>query len=213
MTKIFDPPIIPVAAIESAADAVPVARALQAGGLNRLELTLRTPAALESIRAIRDAVPEFEVGAGTVLTAGQVDDVIKAGAFFAVSPGLNPGVVRHAQVANLPFYPGVMTPSDVERGLELNCMLQKLFPATVAGGIDMIKALAGPYLHTGLKLIPLGGIDLNNMNAYLEHPMIAAIGGSWLVDKKRVAAKDWDGITRLAGEAVARAKTCRMHVT
>lgn len=199
--------VVPVAVIEHEADAAPIARALLAGGLSTLELTLRTPAALDCIRAIRKAVPEMQVGAGTVLTAEQVRDVSEAGAFFAVSPGLNPRVLAAAKIHRLPFYPGVMTPSDVELGLEHGCKLQKLFPASVAGGIEMVKALAGPYAHTGLKLIPLGGITVHNMKDYLAHPLVAAVGGSWLVDPQRVAAKDWTGITERAAEAVAIARS------
>jgi 2-dehydro-3-deoxyphosphogluconate aldolase/(4S)-4-hydroxy-2-oxoglutarate aldolase len=206
MKEILDQRIVPVAVMERVEDAVPVARALAAGGLTTLELTLRTPAALDCIRAIRRDVPEMKVGAGTVLTVEQVDQVIAAGAYFAVAPGLSPRVVEHARDKGLPFFPGVMTPSDVERALELGCALQKFFPASVAGGLDMIKALAGPYGHTGLKLIPLGGITPKNLKDYLDHPLVAAVGGSWLVDKKLVAAKDWTGITKLAKEAAEIAR-------
>ena len=206
MQEILTQRIVPVAVIERVADAVPIARALLAGGLSTLELTLRTPAALDCIRAIRSEVPEMKVGAGTVINTAQVREVSEAGAFFAVSPGLNPRVVSTAKIRRLPFYPGVMTPSDVEHGLELGCTLLKLFPASVAGGLEMVKALAGPYGHTGLKLIPLGGVTAQNMKDYLAHPLVAAVGGSWLVDKKLVAAQDWAGITKLAQEAVAIAR-------
>lgn len=207
MQEILSQRVVPVAVIEREADAVPIARALLAGGLSTLELTLRTPAALSCIRAIRREVPDLKVGAGTVLTPAQVREVAEAGAFFAVAPGLNPRVVSTARIRGLPFYPGVMTPSDVEHALELGCTLQKFFPASVAGGLDMIKALAGPYGHTGLKLIPLGGVTAQNMKEYLAHPLVAAVGGSWLVDKKLVAAQDWTGITRLAAEAAAIARS------
>jgi 2-dehydro-3-deoxyphosphogluconate aldolase / (4S)-4-hydroxy-2-oxoglutarate aldolase len=206
MIEIHRQRIVPVAVLENSDEAVPVARALVAGGLTTLELTLRTPAALECIRLIRREVPEMKVGAGTVLQTSQVDEVIAAGASFAVAPGLNRRVVEYARERGLPFYPGIMTPSDVEAGLELGCRLQKFFPAAVAGGLDMIRALAGPFAHTGLKLIPLGGISAANMKAYLDLPLVAAVGGSWLVDKKLLAAKDWAGITRLAREATAIAK-------
>ena len=206
MKEILAQKIVPVAVIEKIEDALPIARALLAGGLSTLELTLRTPAALDCIRLIRKEVPAMKVGAGTVLSPQQVDQVAEAGAYFAVAPGLNPLVVQHAQQRGLAFYPGVMTPSDVELALELGCKLQKLFPASVAGGLEMVKALAGPYGHTGLQLIPLGGITTKNIAEYLAHPLVAAVGGSWLVDKKLVAAKDWAGITKLAQEAVALAK-------
>lgn len=203
MKAIISERIVPVAVLERVEHAVPVARALLEGGLSTLELTLRTPAALDCIRAIRTEVPELKVGAGTVLSPEQVRQVVDAGAYFAVAPGFNRRVVEAARALGLPFYPGVMTPSDVESALELGCTLQKFFPASVAGGLDMIKALAGPYAHTGLKLIPLGGITAGNMKQYLDHPLVAAVGGSWLVDKKLVATGDWAGITALVREAVA----------
>ena len=203
MKEILAQKIVPVAVIDRVEDALPVAEALLAGGLTTLELTLRTPAALDCVRRIRKELPAMKVGAGTVLTPDQVDQVADAGAYFAVAPGLNPRVVVHAKSRGLPFYPGVMTPSDVEAALELGCTLQKFFPAAVAGGLEMIKALAGPYAHTGLKLIPLGGVSPRNLAEFLAHPLVAAVGGSWLVDKKLVAAQDWNGITKLVREAVA----------
>ena len=205
MKEILAQRVVPVAVIEKVEDAPPIARALLAGGLSTLELTLRTPAALECIKAIRREVPEMKAGAGTVLSTAQVDQVLETGACFAVAPGLNPKVVHHAQSRGLPFFPGVMTPTDVELALDLGCRLQKFFPASVAGGLEMIKALAAPYGHTGLKLIPLGGITAQNMADYLAHPLVAAVGGSWLVDKKRMAAGDWAGITQLAADALQRA--------
>ena len=207
MKPILEQRVVPVAVIEKVEDAPHIARALLAGGLSTLELTLRTPAALDCIKAVRRHVPGMMVGAGTMLSVEQLDQVADAGAFFAVAPGMNARIVRHALGRSLPFYPGVMTPSDVECALELGCTLQKFFPASVAGGLDMIKALAGPYAHTGLKLIPLGGVTAQNMKDYLTHPLVAAVGGSWLIDKKLVAAKDWAGITKLAAEAVAIARS------
>lgn len=195
--------VIPVVIIDHVEDAVALARALCAGGLHTMELTLRTPAAEACIAAIKARVPEMQVGVGTVLSVGQVDRVVGLGGSFAVAPGLNPRIVRHAQERGLPFAPGVMTPTDVELALELGCRVQKFFPASVAGGLDMLKALAGPYAHTGVKFIPLGGINAANMKDFLALPVVGAIGGSWLADKKLIAAKDWAGITKLAHEAVA----------
>ncbi len=206
MQEIVRQRIVPVAVIEHVDDAVPIAKALMDGGLTTLELTLRTPAALDCLRAVRREVPGMKVGAGTVLTLEQVVQVADAGAYFAVAPGLNPRIVNAAKERGLPFYPGVMTPSDIEHALELGCTLQKFFPASAAGGMDMVKALAGPYAHTGLKLIPLGGITPHNMREYLAHPLVAAVGGSWLVNKECVAKKDWNGIRRLVEEAVALTK-------
>jgi 2-dehydro-3-deoxyphosphogluconate aldolase/(4S)-4-hydroxy-2-oxoglutarate aldolase len=209
MHEILEQRVVPVAVIERVEDAVPIAQALLTGGLSILEITLRTPAALACIQAIRREVPAMKVGAGTVLDPSQVKEVSEAGAFFGVAPGLNPRVVASAKVRQLLFIPGVMTPSEVEHALELGCKLQKFFPAFAAGGIDMVKALSGPYIHTGLKLIPLGGVTPQNMADYLALPLVAAVGGSWLVDKKLVAARDWAGITRLAQEAVSIVKTVK----
>lgn len=210
MNKIIEEQrVIPVAVLDRLEHAVPLARALVAGGLKTMELTLRTPVALDCLRAIRTEVPDMRAGAGTVLSLAQVDEVVAAGACFAVAPGLNPRIVRHAQSRGLPFFPGIMTPTDVESALDLGCTLLKLFPASVAGGLDLIKALAGPYGHTGLRLIPLGGITEKNMGDYLAHPLVAAVGGSWLADRARMEAGDWAGIAQLAASARARATPAR----
>ena len=169
------------------------------------DLTFRTKAAPDCIRAIRQSFPAVTVGAGTLLTGEQVRQAQQAGAQFGVAPGVNATVVRAAIEAGLPFYPGVMTPSDVELGLSLGCMLQKFFPADVAGGVKMLKALAGPYGHTGVKFIPLGGINAGNAAEFLALPNVAAIGGSWIAEKKLVAGKDWKAITENARAAVALA--------
>jgi len=198
--------VIPVVIIDNVEDSISLARALCAGGLHTMELTLRTPAAEACIAAIRKNVPEMKVGVGTVLALRQVDRVVELGGSFAVAPGLNPNVVRRAQELGLPFAPGVMTPTDVETALELGCRVQKFFPASVAGGLEMLKALAGPYAHTGVRFIPLGGINAANMKDYLALPVVGAVGGSWLADKKLIAAKDWAGITRLAMEAAEAAR-------
>lgn len=206
MLELLNERVVPVAIFDNVDDAVNAARALCAGGLHTMELTLRTPAAEDCIAAIRREVPEMKVGAGTVLALDQLDRVAKLGAAFAVAPGLNPKIVRRAQEIGLPFAPGVMTPTDVETALELGCKVQKFFPASVAGGLEMLKALAGPYAHTGVKFIPLGGVNAANMRDYLALSVVGAVGGSWLLDKKLIAAKDWAGITKLAREAAELAK-------
>lgn len=203
MQQFLSERIVPVAVIDSVADAPAIAQALCDGGLHTIELTLRTPAAEDCIAAIRAKVPDMKIGAGTVLSVEQVDRVIELGASFAVSPGLNPKVVRRAQERGLPFAPGVMTPTDVEAAMDLGCKVLKFFPASVAGGLEMLKALAGPYAHTGVKFIPLGGVNPGNAAEFLALPIVGAVGGSWLLDKKLLAAKDWAGITKLAREAVA----------
>ena len=204
--RILEQRIIPVATIERVEDAVPVAEALKAGGLGSIEITLRTAAAEECIAAIRTAMPDMLVGAGTILSTDQVDRVVERGAMFGVAPGLNPVVVRWAREKEWLFIPGVMTPSEVELALTLGCTLLKFFPAEQAGGAAMLKAMAGPYGHTGVKFLPLGGINIRNMADYLALPVVGGIGGSWLVDKRLIAAKDWPAITVRTREALAAAK-------
>jgi len=202
---ILEKRVVPVIVLENVADAVPVAEALVRGGLPILEVTFRTPAAADCIRAIRAAFPEVALGAGTLLEPAQVKQAHEAGAQFGLAPGINASVVRASLDLGMPFYPGVMTPSDVELGLSLGCRLQKFFPADVAGGVKMLNALAGPYGHTGVKFIPLGGVNAGNAAEFLRLPNVAAIGGSWIADKKLIAAKDWAAITHNARAAVALA--------
>lgn len=202
-TSISQSGIVAVLVIDDAADAVPLARALLAGGVDVMELTLRTGAALDSLRAIRDQVPEMLAGIGTVLTPLQVRDAHEAGAAFAVAPGFNPRVVEAAKETGLPFAPGVFTPSDVEGALEFGCNVLKFFPAESGGGLGHLKSLAAPYAHLGLSYIPLGGVNPTNLPDYLGSPLVAAVGGSWLAKRESIAAKDWVKITDNAKEARA----------
>src|SRR5690348_662138 len=187
--RLVDKRIIPVATIESLDAAVPLARALREGGIPIIEVTLRTPCALDCISAIRKECPEILVGAGTILEVRQVETAAAVGAEFGVSPGLNPKVVTAAAERDLLFVPGVMTPSDVEGALALGCRLLKFFPADAAGGVKMLKALSGPYEHTGVRFVPLGGLNAANMGEYLALPTVAAVGGSWLCERKLVREK------------------------
>jgi 2-dehydro-3-deoxyphosphogluconate aldolase/(4S)-4-hydroxy-2-oxoglutarate aldolase len=173
--------------------------------LDIMEITFRTAAAEESIRRISRRFPEILLGAGTLLEKDQVLRAKAAGAVFGLAPGLNPEIVAAAREADLLFSPGVMTPSEVEQALALGCKLLKFFPAEAAGGVNMLKSLAGPYAHTGVKFTPTGGITSANLASYLQLPVVAAIGGSWMVEKKLVNAGDWAGITRLTREALAAA--------
>ncbi len=207
MQHLFEKRVVPVAVIDHAEDGVPVAEALMGAGLNVLEITFRTAAAEQTIREVRRAFPTMLVGAGTILDVDQLQRAIDAGAQFGVAPGLNEAVVSKSLASKLPFIPGVMTPSDVERGLALGCKLQKFFPAESAGGVKMLRALAGPYAHTGVKFIPLGGVNAANAREYLALPIVAAIGGSWMVERKLVAEKNWSTIRRLAEEIVQIAAT------
>ena len=206
MNQILQKRIVPVAVIDKLEDAVPLANALLAAGLDIIEVTFRTAAAADCVRAITQAHPGMLVGVGTLLEISQVKQARAAGAKFGVAPGLNDVVVRASLDAGMPFVPGVATASEVERGLELGCKLQKLFPADVLGGVKLLKALAGPYGHTGVKFIPLGGVNAQNMAEYLALPIVAAIGGSWIVDKKLIAEKNWTKITALTKEALTTAK-------
>ena len=197
--------IVPVVVLDSAEHAEPLAEALLAGGLDIMEITFRTAAAEESIRRIAHQFPEILLGAGTLLEKDQVLRAKDAGAVFGLAPGLNPAIITAALDAGLLFSPGVMTPSEVEQALALGCKLLKFFPAEAAGGVAMLKALAGPYAHTGVKFTPTGGITSANLASYLELPVVAAIGGSWMVDKKLVNDGKWGEITRLTREALAAA--------
>ena len=168
-----------------------------------IEITFRTPKAAQCINALRRALPSMIVGAGTLLETGQVEEAAGAGAQFGVAPGVNTKTIAKAMDLGLPFIPGVMTASEIERGLEAGCKLLKFFPAEAAGGVKMLKALAGPFVHTGLKFMPSGGIGAGNLADYLALPMVSAIGGAWLAEQQLITAKDWATITGLAAQALA----------
>jgi 2-dehydro-3-deoxyphosphogluconate aldolase/(4S)-4-hydroxy-2-oxoglutarate aldolase len=195
--------------IDRVEDAVPVARALLDGGVDVMELTLRTPAAIDALRAVKSEVPEMLAGVGTILAPSQTEEVVQAGADFGVAPGVNPRVMQAAQQLGLPFAPGIMTPTDIEAAVEAGCEVLKFFPASTSGGLKHLKNIAAPYQHLGLRYIPLGGINQDNMGDYLSSELIAAIGGSWLASKDLIAAKDWGGITRNAAAAIAAVKQAR----
>jgi 2-dehydro-3-deoxyphosphogluconate aldolase/(4S)-4-hydroxy-2-oxoglutarate aldolase len=207
MDKIRKKRIVPVAVIDNAAEAVPLAEALIAGGLEVIEVTFRTTAAEVAMLEIHKAFPSMLIGAGTVLDADQLKRAKDAGARFAVAPGVNPKVIKTSFDLGLTFIPGVMTPSDIERAFGLGCKLQKFFPAEMAGGVEMLKAFAGPYGHTGVKFIPLGGVGPKNAAEYLALPIVAAVGGSWLCDRKLIAEKNWSAITKLTVEALKIAES------
>ncbi len=196
-------PIIPVIVIEDANDAEPLAEALLAGGMDVIEVTFRTAAAGDAIGRIAKAFPEMLVGAGTVLSQEQAQRALDAGARFALAPGLNPEVVTYVQKAGALFIPGIMTPSEIERGLGLGCQLLKFFPAEASGGVRMLKDMAAPYAAQGVRFCPTGGIGPKNMNDYLALPSVAAIGGSWLATKQQIADRDWAAITRQVEDALA----------
>jgi 2-dehydro-3-deoxyphosphogluconate aldolase/(4S)-4-hydroxy-2-oxoglutarate aldolase len=193
--------VIAVLIIDNVEDAVPVARALLDGGITVMELVLRTPAAIESLIEINKNVPEMLAGIGTILTTGQVEDVVKAGAAFGVAPGLNPDVVLKAQELALPFAPGVATPSELEKAVSLGCKEIKFFPAEAMGGLKYLKSFAAPYKHLGIRYIPLGGLNAGNMSDYLKEPLVLALGGSWVAKRELIQQKDFKSITDNALEA------------
>ncbi|MCX7819091.1 MAG: bifunctional 4-hydroxy-2-oxoglutarate aldolase/2-dehydro-3-deoxy-phosphogluconate aldolase [Kiritimatiellae bacterium] len=179
----------------------PLARALMEGGVGAMELTLRTPAALDALRRIRAEVPEMLAGVGTILTPDQVEAARSAGAAFGVSPGTNPRVLEAAARSGLPFAPGVATPSDIERALEHGCQVLKLFPAEPLGGIAYLRAIAAPYQHLGVRFVPLGGLTQGNVAQWLAEPLVLAVGGSWLAPRDAIRNGDWAAIRALAEAA------------
>ena len=194
-------PVMPVLVINREEDAVPLARALVAGGLRVLEITLRTSAALEAIRLIAEQVPDAVVGVGTVTRPEQFAQVKALGAVFAVSPGMTNQLIDAARAAALPFLPGVMTPSDVMRAMEVGLDALKLFPAEQAGGIGMLKAIGGPLPE--MKFCPTGGVTVTSAPAYLALPNVGCVGGSWIAPADLVRSGNWAAITELARAASA----------
>lgn len=192
-------PVIPVLVINRTADAVPIARALLAGGLKVLEITLRTPNALEVIETLAREVPEAVIAAGTVTTAKQWDNVARAGAQFAVSPGLTPALAQFAQKAAIPLLPGVATASELMTAMDAGFECFKFFPAQQAGGVAMLKALAGPFPDP--LFCPTGGITVDTAPDFLALPNVACVGGSWLAPAGKVEAGDWSAIEVLAHAA------------
>jgi len=194
--------VLAVLVIDDEKHAVPLAEALLQGGIDCIELTLRTDAALEAVKLMKTHFNELIIGCGTVLNARQVDQSLEAGADFAVSPGFNPKTLLHAREVGLPFAPGVATASEIEHAVELGCRLLKFFPSETSGGLAHLKVLSTPFRHLGIKFVPLGGINLGNLGKYLEErDLIAAVGGSWIAPRDLIVAEDWSSIERLAREA------------
>ena len=207
LRKIGEVGIIPVAVLDDAKDAEPLAKALIDGGLPCVEVTFRTDAAEESIRRITQKYPDLFVGAGTVLTKDQVDRAMGAGAKFIVTPGFNPAVVQHCIDRGITVCPGVCTPTEIEMALEKGIDTVKFFPAEASGGLSFIKAVAAPY--TTLKFMPTGGISAKNVRDYLAYDRIHACGGSWMVKGDLIRSGNFDKITELAREAADIVKEVR----
>ncbi|MEO3973196.1 bifunctional 4-hydroxy-2-oxoglutarate aldolase/2-dehydro-3-deoxy-phosphogluconate aldolase [Streptomyces sp. CAU 1734] len=200
MTSVLDlAPVVPVVVIEDADDAVPLARALVAGGLPAIEVTLRTPAALDAIRAIAAEVPEAVIGAGTVISPGNVASAVTAGARFLVSPGWTDRLLDAMRESGEPFLPGVSTTSEVVALLERGVTEMKFFPAEAAGGIPYLKSLAGPLPQA--RFCPTGGVSAASAPAYLALPNVGCVGGTWMLPADALAAKDWGRVESLAAEA------------
>jgi 2-dehydro-3-deoxyphosphogluconate aldolase/(4S)-4-hydroxy-2-oxoglutarate aldolase len=192
--------VVPVMVIKDLAHAVPLARALVAGGIRVLEITLRTPVAVEAIREIARSVPEAVVGAGTVTSVEDIAAVSEAGAVFAISPGLTPELLDGANQGDIALIPGIATVSELMTGLQRGYDHFKFFPAEAAGGIPMLKAIAGPFPK--VTFCPTGGISLGNYREYLALGNVACVGGSWVAPAEAVAQGDWARISQLAREAV-----------
>lgn len=186
--------IVPVIAINSADQALPLAKVLMENGLPCAEVTFRTEAAVESIRLMREAYPDMLIGAGTVLTAAQVDQAIDAGVDFVVSPGFNPTTVKYCQQRNMPIIPGVNNPSLVEQAMEMGLKTLKFFPAEPSGGISMLKALTAVY---PVSFMPTGGVSPSNVTDYLAIKSVVACGGTWMVPTDLMDKGDWDSIAEL----------------
>ena len=192
--------VVPVIAIEDAAKALPLAEALIEGGLPVAEITFRTAAAAEVIRTLRREKPDLVVGAGTVLTLENAAAAADAGAQFAVAPGTNPKIIAAARDRGVPFIPGIATPSELERALELECPIQKFFPSEALGGTKLLKAISGPYAHTGVRFVPTGGVNAGNLAEYLATPGVIAVGGTWVATKQDIASDAWDAVAQRCRE-------------
>ena len=198
MSKIYEEikkySVIPVIAIENLDDALPLADALVEGGLPLIEITFRTKVDARVIAKLRDEKPEILLGAGTILDKDELKAAIDNGASFGVAPGLNPLIVEEALKNNFPFMPGIMTPSDLEKGLSLGITHFKFFPAGAAGGISYLSSLAAPYSHKGVQFVPTGGVNTENLKDYLSLDTVMAVGGTWIAKSADINSGNWEKI-------------------
>lgn len=199
--------VIAVVTVREEAGAVELAQVLSGAGIHAIELTLRTETALDCLRAVKKEVPQMLVGAGTVLSPGQVAAVREAGADFAVSPGCRPAVLAEAAEQHLAFAPGIATASDIENALAAGANLLKYFPAETSGGLAHLRTVAAPFRHLGLRFIPLGGIHEDTFCDYLREDLCLAIGGSWIARPEEIAARDWEAISAKARRAREKMET------
>lgn len=205
--------VIPVIAIESPSLALPLADALLEGGLPLAEITFRTEAAGESIQLLKKERPELLLGAGTILS---LEDLIRAkeyGAQFGVAPGFDLEIVKKAHEIDLPFFPGVMTPSEIGKCLSMGIKWMKYFPAEASGGIKMLKAVSSPFAHLGVRFIPTGGVNMDNLAEYLQQKFVLAVGGTWVATTGMISERNWDGIRSNARAAKERVEEIRGGVS
>lgn len=210
--KIADFGVVPVISLSQAKDALPLADALIEAGLPLAEITFRTTEAAKGIELIASHRPEMIVGAGTVLTEEQASIAKDAGAMFALSPGIDAAVLKAASDCNLPFAPGIMTPSDLQIALRHQCKLVKYYPAVASGGSSMLESIAAPYLHTGIRFNPTGGISKSNMSEWLALEIVNAVGGTWIAKSDDIVNGNWEAIKAKAAEAVQVARSVQTAV-
>ena len=196
--------VVPVVVLEKVEDAVPLAKAMAAGGVDTMEITFRTACAPECIKAVAENCPDVLVGAGTIVNLDQCKLAIEMGAKFIVSPGFSDEIVGYCVEHGIPVAPGCVTPTEIMGALKYGLKMVKFFPANVYGGLNAMKNLAGPFV--GLKFLPTGGVNAGNIKEYIDAPFIHAVGGSWVCPKADIAAGNWDKITQLCKEARANAK-------
>ena len=206
-TRLARAGVVPVGVLEHAKDAVPTAKAMAAGGIDVMEITFRTAAAADSIKAVSENCPEMLVGAGTVITLEQCKKAVESGAKFIVAPGFDEEVVRWCVENNVPVTPGCVTPTEIMAAMKLGLKVVKFFPAGVYGGLSAMKALSGPF--GGIKFIPTGGVNAQNLAEYISAPFIHAVGGSWVCPKADISAGNFEKITALCREAHATVTEAR----
>jgi 2-dehydro-3-deoxyphosphogluconate aldolase/(4S)-4-hydroxy-2-oxoglutarate aldolase len=198
--------ILPAVTFSTADEALPVAEAMLRGGLHVMEVTFRTTAASGAIAIIRKNFPEMYVGAGTLLSALQLQQAMDTGAQFGLAPGFNPAICKNTLDHQFPFIPGVMSPSEIESAAEMGFKILKLFPASQLGGVDFLKAMQDPYQSLQIKFIPMGGVSIHNMNEYLQLENVVAVGGSWLTKAEFIRTAQFDKITESVMEALLKTR-------
>ena len=204
MERLANAGLVPVVVIENAKDAVPTANAMVAGGVDVMEITFRTAAAPDAIRAVAENCPDMLVGAGTIITLEQCKKAVENGAKFIVSPGFNQEVVAWCVANDIAVCPGCVTPTEIMAAMMEGLKVVKFFPANVYGGLNAMKNLSAPF--GGIKFIPTGGVNAQNIGEYITAPFVYAVGGSWVCPKADIAAGNWEKITQLCAEARAAAK-------